>query len=139
MFAETECLRRDGKDVLVDATFSRRARREEIYKICRNVHASLIVLSCTAAPHILRERMRARLQSAVTAPKFRFDTLDSVQRENEPIALEEFDGLDAATLFEVDTNLNVARAMLEKGEAKFGAYVTGIFTSLAVWEENQVQ
>lgn len=123
MFSAAEHSLNLGKDVMLDATFSKRVRREAIYRICNLKSASVVVVSCTAPEPVLRERMQVRLSLAVIAPELRIDTLDSVQHEYEPIEFSELEGLKDAAIIQVATDVNSSQAVFAKGKAKFTEHI----------------
>ena len=49
-----------GYSVIVDATFLRRAQREEFKALARALNAPFKILACTASEPILRDRIQAR-------------------------------------------------------------------------------
>lgn len=129
LFDETESLLTHGEDVLVDATFSTVAKREEIYRICRKTRVSLIILSTFCEERILRARMDVRLRSQDTLPEFRFDTLELVRSENELIAPCELDDVNNVALFKIDTGLESLDETVLRGHPKFADHIRHVLSS----------
>lgn len=127
---ETRTLLEQDNDLLLDATFSRQLIRKKVYDICRATRTSLIVVTMDCPENILRERMRTRLQSRSFLPELKFDTLDFVTRENQPIVEEEFDGIHDVSWLKFDTAHNVAKQEFRMGKPKFAEDVRILMNSM---------
>jgi len=78
-----------GYDVIVDATFLRRADRSMLLTVAENLTAKFAILDCTADDRILAERVRKRHASGSDASEADLAVLDW-QRENlESLTTEE--------------------------------------------------
>ncbi|MCK9186676.1 ATP-binding protein [Candidatus Gracilibacteria bacterium] len=119
LFFKVRARLNEGRNLLVDATFSSKSRRNVVYSLCSEFRASLIIVTCTAPDVVLRTRMATRIKSGDLPSFFLVDTLGLVSSENELVSFEEVSGLEQVALITFDTD---AETLLEnhcKGRPKF--------------------
>ena len=88
-----------GYAALVDATFLRRAQRAQFRTLARRLGAPLYLISCEAAPAVLRARIAERRRSRRDASEADESVLEWQRTHREPVQPEE-----AIDSFEVSTS-----------------------------------
>ena len=80
---------RNRFDLIVDATFLRRAEREAFATVAAEHGARFAILDCVAATGTLRQRIAARAAEGADASEATSAVLDRQLRTQEPLAAEE--------------------------------------------------
>lgn len=78
-----------GFNVLVDATFLRRAQRETFRDLATRLHAPFVILHFNAAEETLRERIRQRAVSSMDASEADIEVLARQIATQEPLTSDE--------------------------------------------------
>jgi uncharacterized protein len=78
-----------GYDVIVDATFTRRADRARFKALADRCNASLLVVHCQAPDDVLRQRIESRQQAGRDASEADTSVLQWQQSNAEPLTREE--------------------------------------------------
>ncbi len=76
-------------DVIVDATFLRRADRDAFRQLARETDAAFVLLDCEAPETHLRRRIKARLAQNADASEANVDVLDFQLGTQEPLGQDE--------------------------------------------------
>jgi len=79
-----EALLRAGDNVIVDATFIKRARRAEFAEVARRLGTTIRIIYCNAPLALLKERIKARSTTADDASEATLEVLDRQLAEFEP-------------------------------------------------------
>jgi len=80
---------RNGFDVIVDATFLRRAERAAFARLAADARARFVILDCTAREDVLRRRIIARAASGRDASEADLAVLDHQLATQEPLTQAE--------------------------------------------------
>ena len=82
--AVAEALLRAGDNVIVDATFIKRARRAKFVEVARQLGAEIRIIYCNAPLALLRERIKARSTVADGVSEATLEVLDQQLSDFEP-------------------------------------------------------
>jgi predicted kinase len=78
-----------GFDVIVDATFLRRAERESFIQLAAAKRSCVAIIDCRASERVLRERIESRLAANLDVSEATLDVLDYQLETEEPLGPDE--------------------------------------------------
>ncbi len=83
MFLEAQGILEKGDDVILDATFANRRKRDEARQLAADADANVLFIECVCPEHVLRRRLRVR-EAEGGLSQARLEHLEDFQQHYSP-------------------------------------------------------